>query len=134
MTLEDEINADLLIDVTSLATEAANNPVKHFKYLRALKEQKHKLKLLENRLKLKTTDRFLYYIGKHATEVCETVFDKSELKLVLAGDKDLLTIESEMHVIRSKVELLEEVLRIFNQRGFAIKNIIDVRKMENGIS
>lgn len=133
MTLEEMIENDLKLDKTQLATEAAENPIRHFKYLRMRKEKKTQLKLLENRLKRIRSERFLFYIGKHPDEVCDTIYEKSEVKTVLEGDKDILKIEAEIHVLQQQVEMLDEVLKIFINRGFAIKNIIDVRKLEEGV-
>lgn len=131
--LETQIESDLSIDKTNLEYEAAQNPVLHFRYIRLLQEAKLKLKILENRLKLVKSNRFKYYIGKHPDEVCDTVYEKSEVKLVLDGDKDVLKVEAEIFVQNSIVELLEQTCDVFKSRGFAIKHIIDVRRLEAGL-
>lgn len=132
MKLEEEIEKDLVIDPTSLETEAATNPIKHFKYIRKLKETKLKVKILENRLKQKRRDRFLYYIGKHDTDVCDVVYEKSEIKVVLEGDKHILAIESELYIAEQEVKLLEMTCDVFKARGFSIKHMIDNRILESG--
>lgn len=132
--IEEEIEKDLIIDKTDLAHESATNPIKHFKYLRMLKEKKKQLKIIESKMKQTKASRYLFYIGKHPLKNCNTEFEKSQIKPVLEGDTELIKAENEVYKIKNEVEMLEEVLRIFVNRGFAIRNIIDIRKMENGIN
>lgn len=133
-TLVDQIQEDIKIDQTDLEYTASQNPILQFKYLNLLKKSKIELLKLENTVKERKRDRYLYYSGKHPDECSPTLFEKTEIKLMLETDPDILDVETKLRALKTNIELLEGVVSIFNGRGFTIKNMIDMRKLEAGLN
>lgn len=134
MNIEQEIENDLGLDVTNLVGESANNPILVFKYQRKAKVTRHAVAVLEQQLKQVEKNQFLYYIGKHPDTICPEIYEKSELKYIMAGDSKILKVNAHLTIKKLELELLDDAIKCFIARGFAIKNVIDTKKIELGIN
>ena len=132
-SLEPEIEKDLLVDKTDLVNASVGSHNLVFKYQRKAKVKKLELAKLEQTLKLVTRNQFLYYIGKHPDAVCPEVYEKSELKYIMQGDSKILKVEAHITVVKTDLEFLEDVVKLFITRGFSIKNTIESKKLDLGI-
>ena len=91
------------------------------------------LKLAENGKARILKDRLYYYTGRSEDDVCLTIYEKSELKVVLAADSELQKADAKLYIITLKVDFIREALEAIKQRGFALKNCLDNFKFEQGV-
>lgn len=131
--LREESKEDLAVDKLRIEESAANNPMLYGKWLDYLMQGKYDRLRINNQLKRISMDRLLYYTGKHEKDVSPTVYDRQELKTVMAADTAVMKANTELELCELKIQLCEETLKAINSRQFTIKNIIDVRKLEAGI-
>lgn len=130
--LREESQQDLKIDQLNIQSEAANNPVLYGKWLDRLAEAKYERIRLDNSLKRTWSERMLYYTGKSAGKVSPVIYDKTEVKSVLQADDDVIRAQSALDLCQLKIQICEETLKAVNGRQFAIKHIIDTRRLESG--
>lgn len=135
MTLDElqaMINNDLPIKPSDIESSAIDNMKlysKYLSYLGSLKMEFRKVLTRYNRVKL---DRFKYYTGRDPENVFEFVLSSTEIKQYIQGDAELSKHEANLELTRVKVELIEETIKAIRDRGFTIKNIIELRKLESG--
>ena len=58
---------------------------------------------------------------------------KSDLDIHIESHEDFCDIEKQVEVSNIKINLLEQILRLIMNRGFQIKNEIELVKWESGI-
>ena len=130
--LKESIKEDLKIDLRDLENAAANNSLLYHKYNTILTESKvhfRKLWIKHQETKKRT---YRYYTGLEEECPPETL-DSTGVKFHMAGDKDMLEDQKIMFMLEEKIKYLESACQNFISRGFNIKNIIDLRKLESGI-
>ena len=130
--LREESQQDLQIDQLNIQSEAARNPVIYGKWLDYLAQVKYERIRLDNTLKRTQSERMLYYTGKSTGRVSPVIYDKTEIKSVLAADDEVIRAQSALDLCQLKIQVCEETLRAVNGRQFAIKHIIDTRRLEAG--
>lgn len=134
MTLDEmtaELEQDLPLKLTQMQTEAANNPVLYGKWSRyraAL--QKERIKIAAD-LKEANKAAMMFNTGR-GDDVCMEVFTPTELKSVIPADPEVLRQAKALELVDAKLELCYNAMDAIRQRGFSIKTITELRKMENG--
>jgi hypothetical protein len=128
---------DMKIDYTQLDRESIRTAEITNKYLKLLNIEKMNLKSLKGELKVQYRDQWLYYTGKASPDVYkENPFDikllKTDTDKFLDADQKLQLILKKIIVSEQKVEYLENLIKILNNRNFAIKNAIDFMKFTSG--
>lgn len=131
--LKEEYARDVIIDRTSLEGEAARVPLVHSKWLNYRSTVKTMITKAERDLDACRRDRFFYYTGRHHEDICDEVFERSEIKHAMLGDPNILTHETRLAHAKNSLTFVEDALRGVSTLGFTIKHIIDIRKMELGI-
>lgn len=134
MKLEDlqkELETDTLIDGTKLQYEAAHNPNLHAKWLRIYSDAKKELIKLDAQRKRDTKERLDYYTNR-SDDWCQVQYEKSEMKVVIAADDKILTVESKIAYYQMVMDFASKALDIIKARGFAIKNMVELRLLEAG--
>jgi hypothetical protein len=58
---------------------------------------------------------------------------KQEVSYYVESDEDMVQINTKIAYQQEMVDVLEEILKSINTRGFAIKNSIDFLKFTNGM-
>ena len=129
--LETEVEKDLYIDETILAKESLATPVKHNKYLKILLRERLKLKKLRNELYKISLGRTNYYNG-NAKDPFDYVLKDREVKEYVRVDPVVVESEARVTLQEEMVKYLEEICKMFTNRGFAIKNAIDFMKFTQG--
>lgn len=135
MTLEElqqQVNDDLPVRPDNLEGAALDNMKLYSKYLTMLSGLKLEMKRALSHLNEVKTSQFKYYSGKDHENVFEFVLSATEIKQFMAGDAAIIKAEMKLELVRAKVELLEESIKAIRDRGFTIKNVIDLRKLEAG--
>ena len=122
---------DCKIDQNKIDRKAAEIPVIAAEYLRFLSKEKIKLKALDQQRVMVYRERYAYY-GGYADECYQYMLQKSEIKIFLDGDEDLLEITARVEMQKAIVDYLTGVVDILNRMGFSIKNWIDYQKFTQG--
>lgn len=134
MTLDElkkQMELDLPIKLVELQSEAANNPVLYGKWNRILADLSKVNASLSKQKKLIMSERLKYYTGR-GDDVCLDVFSATELKTIISGDPEVIDISVNMDINDIKIELCRNAMEAIKQRGFAIRAIVDCRKLEAG--
>lgn len=129
--LKVELEADLPIKLTALQSEAANNPVLYGKWARYMSEFSRLKAAAEKKQEEAVAKAFLYYTGK-GDDVCLDHFASSELKYIIPAHEDVAKAKKQVDTADALARFCGEACDAIKQRGFAIKNIVDLRKFENG--
>jgi len=129
--LEKSVETDLYIDETVLARESLGTPLKHNKYLKMLLRERLKLKKLRNELYKVSLGRTNYYNGSDP-DPFEYVLKEREVKEYVRIDPAVVEWDAKVTLQEEMVKYLEEICKMFEKRGFAIKNAIDFMKFTQG--
>jgi hypothetical protein len=129
--LETQVEKDLYIDETILAKESLATPLKHNKYLKILLRERLKLKKLRNELYKVSLGRTNYYNGSDP-DPFDYVLKDREVKDYVRVDPVVVEAEAKVTLQEEMVKYLEEICKMFTNRGFAIKNAIDFMKFTQG--
>ena len=129
--LEQSVEKDLYIDETVLARESLGTPLKHNKYLKMLLRERLKLKKLRNELYKVSLGRTNYYNGSDP-DPFEYVLKEREVKEYVRIDPAVVEWDAKVTLQEEMVKYLEEICKMFEKRGFAIKNAIDFMKFTQG--
>ena len=132
---------DCKIDETELSLESLNVPSLHAKYLKIYSNEKLKLRSLNLKkkdLKVRLSD---YYKGdlnnpEDLKEIGREPWPKKVLKQDLydyvEGDVDMIALNTKIVYKEEFVDVLTEIIKSINGRGYVIKNSIDFLKFTMG--
>jgi hypothetical protein len=129
--LLEELRSDIPIDLTKLQSETANNPVLYAKWIRYRIDLIRARDKLESDKKIKMSNAVRHYTGK-GDDVSMEIFTPTELKHILPADTNVHEISKKIDTALMMIDLCDGALDAIKQRGYAIRNIIDQRKFENG--
>lgn len=144
MTLDElktMIKTDLQIDQTALDSESSRTPQIHNKYLVLFMDEKLKLKRMESELAVLRRDKWLYYTGRmskeeldqHGWEPFELNILKNEADQMIDSDAQYIKAQEKVYFQTEKVNYLEDVVKIINNRQWQIRSIIDWLKFTQGV-
>jgi len=131
---------DREIDYTELGTESIRIPLIHDKYLKIFTDERIRLKGVEFELSKLVRTKTEYYSGKMSQEELEQHgweqylgrLLKNEIANYIESDDDVIKLKQQLVVLQEKVNYLDSVIRMINNRGFQIKNALDWLKFTNG--
>ena len=144
MTL-DEIrklsSVDLTINETELDVESLKTPQIHNKYLIMYTDEKLILKKMEGDFSILKKNKWLYYTGKLSKDELDSYgwepFNlnilKTDIDKFLTSDEDIIIIQHRVTLQKEKVNYLENVIKIINNRQWYIRSAIDWIKFTQGI-
>jgi len=132
---------DLLMDNTELGIESIKTPQIHNKYLILYTDEKLILGKLQSDLNRLRRDKWLYYTGKMGKEELEDrgweTFDlhilKTDIDKFLNADEDIIKMSDRILFQKEKVNYIESVIKIINNRQWSIRAAIDWLKFTNGV-
>ena len=135
-------NRDREIDITELATESIRIPQIHDKYLKIYVDEKIKLRKLQLNLAKISKMKSDYYSGRMSQEELDRLEWQPFLVKVLKGevnsyvesDDDIIKLKETIALMEEKINYIDLVIRMINNRGFQIKSAIDWIKYKDGIS
>ena len=131
---------DAKIDDVELDRESLDIPTLHGKYLKLYYDEK--LKLKKYKIQYKTLYKVLseYYRGDLNNpedledlkrEPWSRTVIKQDIPQYIEGDDDMIALVTKMVYQEEVVSLLEDILKMINNRGFHIRAAIDWRKLTN---
>lgn len=130
---------DSKIDRTDLDNESLKIPTLHSKYYKLYLREKIQLKSEEQEYKQFYKIKHEYYTGKLSQqELNEFGWEpfqfvlKNDLQVYIDADKDISERLLKLQVQREKVDLLENIIKTLNGRGFLIKNAIEFIRFTSG--
>ena len=135
-------NRDREIDITELATESIRIPQIHDKYLKIYVDEKIKLRKLQLNLAKISKMKSDYYSGRMSQEELDRLewqpflvkVLKSEVNSYVESDDDIIKLKETIALMEEKINYIDSVIRMINNRGFQIKSAIDWIKYKDGIS
>jgi hypothetical protein len=144
MILDDIIamwQEDVKIEETELSRESINTPILHGKYLKHYSEQRLKLRSLK--LKQKQLHQLLldYYRGdlNNPEDLANLGREpypfkrlKQDINYYVDSDKEMVDLNVKIAYQSELVDVLEEIMKSINTRGFVIKNSIDFLRFTSG--
>lgn len=134
MKLEDlqkDLEKDLVIDHTKLQYEAAQVPVLYGKWCNIHSSIRKEILKVENSKKTALKTALDYYTGR-GDEVCMDQYEKSEMKVVISANQNVLKVDTTLQYWGILLEFVSKAIDAIKSKGFAIKHIIDLRAFESG--
>ena len=131
---------DREIDYTELGTESIKIPQIHDKYLKIYTDERIRLKGLEFELNKVIRAKTDYYSGRMTEEDLEkrgwepflNRLLKNEIGGYIESDDDVIKIKQKIIVLQEKINYLDSIIKMINNRGFQIKNALDWLKFSHG--
>ena len=131
---------DSKIDYTELGTESIRIPQIHDKYLKIFTDERIRLQGVEFELSKLVRTKTEYYSGKMSQEDLDRRgweqylgrLLKNEMANYIESDDDVIKLKQQLVVLQEKINYLDSVIRMINNRGFQIKNALDWLKFTNG--
>jgi len=132
---------DLVMDETELDIESMKTPQLHNKYLILFSDEKLILGKMESDINQLKRDKWLYYTGKMSQEELNDrnwePFSlnilKTDIDRFMLADDDIIHSTNKILLQREKVNYLENVIKIINNRQWSIRSTIDWLKFTSGV-
>ena len=137
----DSWNKDCKIDETELSRESLNTPSLHGKYLRMFSDERLKLRSLKLKQKQLAQTLVEYYKGDlNNPEDLKAVgrdpwprkILRQDIQSYVDADREMVELIARVSYQEEVVEVLQEIVKSINNRGFSIKNSIDFLRFING--
>ena len=136
-----EWKSDCVIDDLNLDKENTRIPSLHSKYVGMMVDENKELrKMLRDRAVLRRLLRG-YYLGELESSDLEKLgrdqfykkILKNELNEHIDTDKTMIIVNAKVSVLEEKVDILKEIIRSINNRGYQLKNAIDWHRLTMGL-
>tara|TARA_Y100000287_G_scaffold92166_1_gene73366 strand:+ start:182 stop:613 length:432 start_codon:yes stop_codon:yes gene_type:complete len=134
-----QVSQDLKVDDEHLDTESLKNQEIKAKYL----EHKSKFELLlfkaKGDYKRLYREKWEYYGGKADAKIyASKPFDlkvlKTDLGVYISADEEIIDAENKIGYLETVVDYIKGVIKSIDNRGWDIKNAIEWKKFEAGLT
>ena len=134
-----QVSQDLRVDDEHLDTESLKNQEIKAKYL----EHKSKFELLlfkaKGDYKRLYREKWEYYGGKSDAKIyASKPFDlkvlKTDLGVYISADEEIIDAENKIGYLETVVDYIKGVIKSIDNRGWDIKNAIEWKKFEAGVT
>lgn len=131
---------DSQIDPSELGAEAIKIPLLHGRYFKVLSEERMKLRQLEATMKQLRIEKFEFYTQGPTEETHAKGWRlppigkilKADVNNYIESDKDIIKLSLQIGIQLEKVDLLQEIVRAINNRGYHLKVALDWEKFKSG--
>jgi hypothetical protein len=131
---------DSILDLSDIETAQKDSLELHHKYHKIFNTVKMKLKRLESEYAKLSFLRTEYYLGNLDRDTLKAydwkpnqrIVIKTDMAQRLAADDILIDKGLEVAEMAQAANFLDNIIRHINNRGFAIKNVVESRKFNNG--
>ena len=142
MTLDElklQVKKDLEVDDETLDKESYKNQELYAKYL----DHKTNFELLlykaKGDYKILFRDKWEYYGGKadakiYATKPFDLKVLKTDLGVYISADEEIIDPENKIGYLETVVDYIKGVIKSVDNRGWDIKNAIEWKKFEAGVT
>jgi len=132
---------DMIIDDTELDIESIKTPQLHNKYLNLFHDERLLLAKADDEYKKLYKVKWEYYTGKIDQETLDRMnwepfqlnILKADVDKYLDSDTDLSILRMKISFAKEKVNYLESVIKIINNRQWNIRSAIEWRKFVSGV-
>jgi hypothetical protein len=139
--LKELVEKDMPINETELDSESLKTPQLHNKYLILFIDEKILFEKIKSDLQVMKKKKWLYYTGKmseeelkyHGWEPFQLTVLKTDLDKFIESDDDYITLHHKVIYQKEKVNYLESILKIINNRQWYIRSAIDWIKFSQGV-
>ena len=134
-----QVSQDLRVDDEHLDTESLKNQEIKAKYL----EHKSKFELLlfkaKGDYKRLYREKWEYYGGKadakiYATKPFDLKVLKTDLGVYISADEEIIDAENKIGYLETVIDYIKGVIKSVDNRGWDIKNAIEWKKFEAGLT
>ena len=134
-----QVSQDLRVDDEHLDTESLKNQEIKAKYL----DHKSKFELLlfkaKGDYKRLYREKWVYYGGKADAKIyASKPFDlkvlKTDLGVYISADEEIIDAENKIGYLETVVDYIKGVIKSVDNRGWDIKNAIEWKKFEAGLT
>lgn len=131
---------DCVISRDNLDDESLKVSKLHQKYHTIYTNERLVLRDLEFKLKTLRLEKFEFYTQGPTKETVQKGWQlppigkilKADANTYVDADKDIIDLSLRIGIQHEKIELLESIIKMIMNRGFAIKNAIDFMKWQSG--
>lgn len=130
---------DSVIDKTDLFSESLNIPKLHEKYYKFYLMERYRLLTMLGEQKVLKIEKFEFYTLGPTSETPSHwklpdfgKVPKVEAQKYIDADPDIIEQDIAVQMQLEKVKFLESIISGLRERGYAIKNAIDMRRFESG--
>ena len=142
MTLDElklQVEKDLKINDERLDTESYKNQELYAKYLDHKTNFDFLLYKAKGDYKVLYRKKWEYYGGKADAKIyASKPFDlkvlKTDLSVYIAADEDIINAENKIGYLETVVDYIKGVIKSVDNRGWDIKNAIEWKKFEAGVT
>ena len=134
-----QVSQDLRVDDEHLDTESLKNQEIKAKYL----DHKSKFELLlfkaKGDYKRLYREKWEYYGGKadakiYATKPFDLKVLKTDLGVYISADEEIIDAENKIGYLETVIDYIKGVIKSIDNRGWDIKNAIEWKKFEAGVT
>lgn len=136
----EEWKTDCYIDKSSLDAESLKTYELHSKYTNYLIIFQSELRKTISKINIEEKERSEFYrgIGSKNKIDGKSCYDikvpKTDLPLYLKADEIINNLTSKKQELEASIEVVKEIIKMINNRGFAIKNSIEWARFQNGLN
>ena len=142
MTLDElklQVQRDLKVDNEHLDTESLKNQEIKANYLDYKSRYELLLYKAKGDYKRMYREKWEYYGGKadakiYATKPFDLKVLKTDLAVYISADEDIMNAENKIGYLETVVDYIKGVIKSVDNRGWDIKNAIEWRKFEAGVT
>lgn len=142
MTLDElklQVQRDLKVDNEHLDTESLKNQEIKANYLDYKSRYELLLYKAKGDYKRMYREKWEYYGGKadakiYATKPFDLKVLKTDLSVYISADEDIMNAENKIGYLETVVDYIKGVIKSVDNRGWDIKNAIEWRKFEAGVT
>ena len=142
MTLDElklQVQKDLKIDNEHLDTESLKNQEIKANYLDYKSRYELLLYKAKGDYKRMYREKCEYYGGKadakiYATKPFDLKVLKTDLAVYISADEDIMNAENKIGYLETVIDYIKGVIKSVDNRGWDIKNAIEWRKFEAGVT
>lgn len=137
--ISSEWEKDNDVDISMVSEISKDIPLLHNKYYKEFSKERFKLKSLELDLKKLRLDKYEFYTqGPNETTPDHWSLPaigrviKSEVQQYIDTDPDVVKLTLKIAAQIEKVDYLESIIKLINNRSFHLKNIVEWERFKNG--
>ena len=136
----DNWTEDSKLDRTDISSESIKIPQLHAKYFKFFSDERLRMKQYDQQYKILYKQKFEYYMGNmDIEEMNELGWEPQPLKILkqdmpvyIDADEDIINLNLKIALQKEKIDVLENIIRMINNRGFQLKNVIDWERFKSG--
>lgn len=133
---------DSPVDTNDIMGQSSKVASLHGKYYKIYLNERARYRTIEAELKSLYLNKYQYYNGTLDEETLKAKgwkpfalkVLKSDIGTYIEADEEYTALHTRLQLQQDKLEYLESIIKVINNRNFQIKNIIEWYKFTNGVN